>query len=45
MTEVLKALEAIKYLISMDDITINHPQGIIHQNIWEFVETLRIIAK
>ncbi|MCD4745815.1 MAG: hypothetical protein K8R58_05910 [Bacteroidales bacterium] len=41
-----RALESIndnypKYLISMDDITINHPQGIIHKNVWDFVETLK----
>lgn len=30
-----------KYLISMDDITVNHPQGIIHKNIWDFAGTLK----
>lgn len=40
-----RALESIndnypKYLVSMDDIIVNHPQGIIHKNIWDFVETL-----
>ena len=43
-----RALESIndsypKYLISMDDITVNHPQGIIHQKIWDFVENLLLI--
>lgn len=40
-----RALESIndnypKYLVSMDDIIVNHPQGIIHKNIWDFVEIL-----
>ena len=29
-----------KFLISMDEIKINHPKGIKHQNIWEFVTNL-----
>ena len=29
-----------KFLISMDEIKITHPKGIIHQNIWEFVANL-----
>jgi predicted AAA+ superfamily ATPase len=45
-----RVLEAIndnypKYLISMDDITINHPKGIIHQNIWDFIEILKTNRK
>ncbi len=29
-----------KYIVSMDDMTINHPKGIIHQNIWNFIHAL-----
>jgi len=29
-----------KFLISLDEIKINHPKGIIYQNIWEFVANL-----
>jgi predicted AAA+ superfamily ATPase len=37
-----RSLESIndnfpKYLLSMDDITISHPGGIIHQNIWDYL--------
>ena len=29
-----------KYLVSMDEIKVNHPKGIMHQNIWEFIVNL-----
>nr|NQU89682.1 ATP-binding protein [Bacteroidota bacterium] len=29
-----------KYVVSMDDITINHPKGIVHKNIWDFITNL-----
>lgn len=29
-----------KYVISMDDININYPDGIIHENIWDFIFNL-----
>ncbi len=34
-----------KYLVSMDDIMINHSGGIIHQNIWDFIKTLETNGK
>ncbi len=40
-----RALESVddnypKYLISMDDLMVSHPKGIIHQHIWDFIYTL-----
>jgi predicted AAA+ superfamily ATPase len=40
-----RALESVddnypKYLISMDDLMVSHPKGIIHQHIWDFIATL-----
>lgn len=40
-----RSLEAIndnypKYVLTLDDITLNHPQGIIHRQIWEFIMNL-----
>lgn len=29
-----------KYLVSMDEIKLSHPQGILHKNIWEFIVNL-----
>ena len=42
MNREFRVLESIndsypKYLVSMDEIKVNHPKGIMHQNIWEFV--------
>lgn len=44
-----RSLEAIndsypKMLVSMDDITVNHPKGIIHQKIWDLTETINKLA-
>jgi predicted AAA+ superfamily ATPase len=30
-----------KYLISMDEIKLSHPKGIIHKNVWEFITDLQ----
>ncbi|MFU8844903.1 MAG: ATP-binding protein [Bacteroidales bacterium] len=40
-----RSLEAInnnfpKYVLTLDDMTINHQQGIIHKQIWEFIASL-----
>jgi predicted AAA+ superfamily ATPase len=40
-----RSLEAIgdnfpKYVLTMDDMTLNHPQGIMHRQIWEFIMNL-----
>jgi predicted AAA+ superfamily ATPase len=26
-----------KYLLTLDDLTLNHPQGIIHRQIWDYI--------
>lgn len=40
-----RALENIndsypKYLVSMDELNLSHPQGIMHKNIWKFIVSL-----
>jgi predicted AAA+ superfamily ATPase len=30
-----------KYLISMDEIKLSHPKGIMHKNVWEFITLLQ----